>query len=75
MDLDRWGRRGGRSISRKYRLTVTGPGGLVTIERAEANASFSLGELPAQVGQAINLGVVTVGPKAVSREASATFIL
>ncbi len=58
-----------------YRLSVTGPGGQITRESAVAHATFSLGELPAQVGQSINLSVVMVGPKAPSREASAIFIL
>lgn len=58
-----------------YRLTIAGPAGQVAAETATTNMSFNINELPAQSGQTVRLGVVTVGSMAPSREASTTFIL
>ena len=58
-----------------YRLTIAGPSGEVVVECATATASFTIGELPAEPGQAITVSVVAVGPMGVSRAETKTFIV
>jgi hypothetical protein len=63
------------SFSEAYRVTVEGPNGSVIIETQQPALSLSSTELPAAAGEAIRLSVVTIGPKAVSRDISTTVIL
>lgn len=58
-----------------YRVTISGPAGSIQIETDVPKLLCAAAELPAESGQLIRLAVVTVGPKAVSHEASATFII
>ena len=58
-----------------YRLTITGSAGQVVIECTGTTASLPMSELPAQPGQSVALSVVTVGPMALSRAATTTFIV
>jgi hypothetical protein len=58
-----------------YRLAVTGPGGAIQVDIAAPSANWTLAELPAGPGQEIELSIVTVGPLAISRPATASLIL
>lgn len=57
------------------RLTVTGPDGTIQHETASRSANWQPAELPAGSGEPIQLSVVTVGPQATSRPATASLIL
>jgi hypothetical protein len=58
-----------------YRLTIIGPAGQIMIECTSTTASVPISELPATPGQSVSLSVVTVGPMALSRAATTTFIV
>jgi hypothetical protein len=59
----------------QYRLTISGSAGQVVIDCAATAASVPISELPATPGQSVSLSVVTVGPMALSRAATTTFIV
>jgi hypothetical protein len=58
-----------------YRLTIIGPAGQIMIECTGTTATLPISELPATAGQSGSLSVATVGPMALSRAASTTFIV
>ena len=58
-----------------YRVTIEGPAGTMVIETGVPKLLRAQTELPAVSGQSIRLAVVTVGPRAVSHEISATLII
>jgi len=58
-----------------YRVTVEGPQGSVVMETLQPAVAFAVTDLPAATGKEIRLSVVTIGPKAVSRDISTTVIL
>jgi hypothetical protein len=58
-----------------YRLTLTGPAGQYVGDSATTNVSFSAANLPAAPGELVEFKVATVGPMALSREATATIII
>lgn len=63
------------AFAERYRVAIEGPAGSVTIETDLPNLLIAPTELPASAGESIRLAVVTIGPKAVSHEISATLIL
>ena len=58
-----------------YRVTIEGSRGQAVVETAMTSIACDLGDLPAPVGEAIGLTVVTIGPRAVSHGIAATLTL
>ncbi len=58
-----------------YQLTITGPGGQITVDCPTAGVSLAAGQLPAEPSQPITLSVAMAGPMALSRESSVTIIV
>ena len=58
-----------------YRVTVEGPLGTLSMESAAPTLTLALPDVPAGPGDAIELTVATVGPKAISHGISATLTL
>jgi hypothetical protein len=59
----------------RYRIRIDGAAGTTLIETEAPNLLASQADLPGETGEEIGLSVATVGPRAVSREISATIIL
>ena len=64
-----------RSFPELYRLTITGPGGSVSIEPASPEVMLAPSEIRAQAGQAVILPVATVGPLALSHPSTLDHII
>ena len=58
-----------------YRLTVQGPSGQAVLETTSPLVTLNLPQLPGAIGEPVSFNVVTVGPVALSRPATATIIL
>ncbi len=63
------------SFPELYRVALQGLGGEAAFETASPALTLAPSQLPAQPGQSIAISVVTVGPAALSRPASAAFTL
>ncbi len=58
----------------RYRVAIDGPAGRLLIDTVEPSVSLDMGELPGGAGETIKVSIAAIGPKAVSREISTTFI-
>lgn len=63
------------SFAEAYRVTLEGPAGSVVRETQQPSIVMAATDLPGTAGEELKLSVVTIGPKAVSRDISTTLIL
>lgn len=59
----------------RYRVKLTGSGGVIEIETTVPTVSFELAALPGSGGEAINVDVAMIGPMALSHDTGVSFTI